>query len=121
MRDDRGGHNPLVENALSSLILTAAVFGGGALRLFNLNWDQGYLFHPDERMILMTIGELKLPWPPNWDVLLSPASPLNPHFFAYGSLPLYLLKVVAHVLALSPILSTYASLVGEFRGYLTPA
>jgi YYY domain-containing protein len=99
MRDDRGGHNPLVENALSSLILTAAVLGGGALRLFNLNWDQGYLFHPDERMILMTIGGLKLPWPPDLAVLLSPESPLNPHFFAYGSLPLYLLKAVAHVLA----------------------
>jgi hypothetical protein len=91
MRDNRGGRNALIANALSSLILTAAVFAGGALRLFNLDWDQGYLFHPDERMILMTIGGLNLPWPPNWDVLLSPASPLNPHFFAYGSLPLYLL------------------------------
>ena len=34
---------------------------------------------------------------PGW--LLSSNSPLNPHFFAYGSFPLYLLAAIAHGLA----------------------
>lgn len=83
-----------------SLALLVAILIGGTLRLFNINWDEGHFFHPDERMILMTVGSLGLPWPPQWSLLLSPDSPLNPHFFAYGSLPLYLLKAVAHLLAL---------------------
>ena len=34
---------------------------------------------------------------PGW--FFSPLSPLNPHFFAYGTLPQYLLAAVAHLLA----------------------
>src|SRR5438309_9372195 len=71
------------------LILLAAL----ALRLSNLDWDGGHLFHPDERYILMTTDALRLPWPPNLDVLLSPDSPLNPKGFAYGSLVFYMLKL----------------------------
>lgn len=69
------------------------------LRLIGLNWDNGGLFHPDERFILMTVeGRIGLPWPIDLAVLLDPKqSPLNPRFFAYGSFPLYLLKAVAHV------------------------
>ncbi len=89
-------------------LLAATIVAGGALRLFNVDWDQGYLFHPDERMILMTIGGMSLPWPPDPALLLTPASPLNPHFFAYGSLPLYLLKAAAHLLAqFQPALSDF--------------
>jgi len=100
MQETRGNTEGFLRKYLVSLALLAAVLAGGALRLFNINWDEGHLFHPDERMILMTVGNLSLPWPPNWDLLLSPKSPLNPHFFAYGSLPLYLLKAAAHLLAL---------------------
>jgi 4-amino-4-deoxy-L-arabinose transferase-like glycosyltransferase len=77
-------------------ILALALF----LRLEHLSWDEGYLFHPDERQILVTVDRLSFPWPPDWGLLLSPQSPWNPGFFAYGSLPLYLLRVVASLLGL---------------------
>jgi len=68
------------------------------LRLYGLSWDEGYFFHPDERQILMVTERLSLPWPPDWPLLWSPASPWNPRFFAYGSLPLYLLRALSDLL-----------------------
>ena len=78
--------------ALGLVVLVAL-----GLRLYGLNWDEGHLFHPDERWILLVVDELALP--PDLATFLSPDSPLNPHFFAYGSLPLYLLKGAAHLLS----------------------
>ncbi len=78
-------------------------------RLYGLNWDANTHLHPDERQIVFRSMCLTLPGTPRgsscdpsytgpgW--LLSPSSPLNPHFFAYGSFPLYLLAVVTHLLA----------------------
>ncbi len=86
---------PLVLVVLG-LILAAAL----AVRLAYLDWDQGFLFHPDERQIMFVVSNLAFPWPPDWGLLLSPASPWNPAFFAYGSLPLYLLRIVANLAAL---------------------
>ncbi len=65
-----------------------------ALRLFGINWDQGGLFHPDERAILFRVNDMS--WPPLSDlgVLLDvEESPLNPQWFPYGSLPLYAVKI----------------------------
>src|SRR5262245_24368272 len=65
------------------------------LRLYGIDWDQGALFHPDERAILMKVEQLKVPsWQQLRDLLDAEKSPLNPHWFSYGSLPLYLLKAV---------------------------
>ena len=72
---------------------------GAALRFYGLNWDGGHWLHPDERQIYFVV--LNLGWPDSLAEALSPTSPLNPGFFAYGSLPVYLLKLVAalvHVL-----------------------
>jgi YYY domain-containing protein len=78
-------------------------------RIYGINWDANNHLHPDEREIVFTSMCLTLPGTarlascspaytgPGW--FLSPASPLNPHFFAYGSFPLYLLAIVAHGLA----------------------
>jgi hypothetical protein len=63
---------------------------GLLLRLYGLDWDQGNNFHPDEREILFHVATLA--WPKNLAQFFDVAnSPLNPHFFAYGSFPLYLL------------------------------
>jgi YYY domain-containing protein len=78
-------------------------------RLYGLDWDANNHLHPDEREIVFKAMCLSLPGTPRvgdcdpaatgpgW--FLSPNSPLNPHFFAYGSLPLYLLAGVVHGLA----------------------
>ena len=65
------------------------------LRLYGINWDQGGLFHPDERAILFHVNDMSWPSLSNLDVLLNAEeSPLNPRWFPYGSLPLYAVKVV---------------------------
>ncbi|MFI5120819.1 MAG: DUF2298 domain-containing protein [Thermoanaerobaculia bacterium] len=59
-----------------------------AIRLVGLDFDQNHFFHPDERAIGDAI--LKLSFHP---------LRLNPHFFAYGSLPFYLTKALSSLLA----------------------
>ncbi|MFL5627380.1 MAG: glycosyltransferase family 39 protein, partial [Ktedonobacteraceae bacterium] len=91
-----------------------ALFGlavlGLALRLYGLNWDQGNNFHPDERQILFRI--MTLAWPNSVTQFFDPVnSPLNPHFFAYGSFPLYLLASLGNILShFSPNLATLTGL-----------
>jgi len=63
------------------------------LRFCDINWDQGFLLHPDERAIIMFTLPLHLP--STFQQFLSVSSPWNPHFFAYGSFPLYLLKLIS--------------------------
>ncbi len=61
-----------------------------AVRLVGLNWDDSHWYHPDERRIAQAVGEISfLPLQ------------LNPHFFAYGTLPLYVTKAVGT--AVSPL------------------
>src|SRR3989344_2346556 len=50
---------------------------GGMLRFYDLNWGAPFYFHPDERNIASTISLLRFP------------EQMNPHIFAYGSLPIY--------------------------------
>ena len=78
------------------LLLVLILVGAAALRLYGLNWDDGHWLHPDERQIYFIVRQLD--WPQSLAEALSPSSALNPHFFAYGSLPFYLLKLVATLL-----------------------
>lgn len=78
------------------LALIGLALLGLALRLYGLNWDQSNNFHPDERQILFHV--VALAWPNSFAQFLDQAnSPLNPHFFAYGSFPLYLLALLGHI------------------------
>lgn len=101
------GRSRWYTGAVLSLILACAL----ALRLYGLSsWDGTYLFHPDERQILLVVDDLSFPWPPDWPLLFSPQSPWNPGFFAYGSLPIYLLRIVASLAGLfNPDLATINS------------
>ena len=90
-------------------LLLAVALAALGLRLYGINWDANNHLHPDEREIVFRAMCLNFPGQlrtggcdpayngPNW--FFSPNSPLNPHFFAYGSFPLYLLAGVAHALA----------------------
>jgi dolichyl-phosphate-mannose-protein mannosyltransferase len=79
------------------ILLVAAYF-----RLYGIDWDRGYLFHPDEREILLVASRINLP--SDLIQFLSPDSPLNPKFFAYGSFSIYLIRVLG---ALVPSATSY--------------
>ena len=76
--------------ALAAILFVAALF-----RFDGLDWDRGYLFHPDERKILLVTSAIHLP--SSIPEFFSPDSPLNPKFFAYGSFPIYLLKALSGI------------------------
>ncbi len=91
--------------ALWGIVLLALL-----LRLYGLNWDSGNSFHPDERQIMFHVTVLA--WPMSMSQFLDPVhSPLNPHFFAYGSFPLYLLASLGNILTrFFPALGTFTNL-----------
>lgn len=63
-------------------ILLLALF----LRLYGINWDAGYHFHPDERMLIMVTDKIQF------------FTQLNPDFFNYGSLPVYILAATGQII-----------------------
>lgn len=67
----------------SSWIVICLTILGALLYFFNLNWGAPYYFHPDERNVASAVSQLHFP------------DQLNPHFFAYGSLPIYVVFFTA--------------------------
>lgn len=88
------------------ILLAVIILCGLVLRLYNLNWDEEYSFHPDERMIALVASEIK--WDGNIFNFLTPQSTWNPNFFAYGSFPIYLLKIANEI---------YVSLTGQLSDF----
>jgi len=81
--------------ALALILLLAIV-----LRVYGINWDQGGLFHPDERAFLSQVYDLQFPEGEQWGDITDPeASTLNPGSFNWGSLPHYALKSIQYVVA----------------------
>jgi len=66
-----------------------------ALRLYGIFWDEGFLFHPDERWVLTVAGQLHWPAGGNWRTLDPFWDPdaNQVRDFAYGHLPLYALRL----------------------------
>lgn len=64
-------------------ILWFSVLLGIFLRYINLDWGSPYFFHPDERNIIYSVSKLDL------------TTSLNPDFFAYGSLQIYIIYFVS--------------------------
>lgn len=61
---------------------------GGILRFYNLNWDHGNFFHPDERNIANAVSKIQF------------FSQLNPEFFAYGGFTIYLTRAIGEIVRL---------------------
>ncbi len=104
-----------------------------AVRVVGLTWDAGYLLHPDERFLtIVAVDRIHWPGISNFPIMLDPAhSPLNPRAvgpdghpqqYAYGSLPLYVVKVVAWIagrwLHPAPLPHTTIAYVGRFLSAL---
>ena len=70
----------MMKNYFLLIIFTTSIFGL-ALRLFGIDWDNGLLFHPDERQLLMLSTQIDF-------------INLDPKWYNYGPLPLYLLEIV---------------------------
>ena len=103
------------------LLLLLVILGvAAALRLYGINWDSGYGFHPDERSFYLRAGcmyDVLVEAPGHWDclwdhpqtqsglpsisVLLDPErSPLNSHWFPLGSILIYALVFFRSVIEL---------------------
>ena len=64
------------------------------IRIIGLNWDDGFLFHPDERAILMHTYEINFSsLSRGFEIFDASKSSINPQWFNYGSLPIYFLKL----------------------------
>lgn len=68
------------------LKLLAIISFAFIIRFIGINWDSGFHLHPDERMLIMVTERINF------------FNKLNPDFFNYGSLPVYILKGTAQIL-----------------------
>jgi 4-amino-4-deoxy-L-arabinose transferase-like glycosyltransferase len=76
-----------IKDNLSTLILILIFLAGAFLRFYNLNWDKGLSFHPDERNINAAYSRINIP------------TNLDPEFFAYGSAPIYLYRATGQAIS----------------------
>lgn len=81
------------------LLLVFILLIGAFFRFYNLNWDDGFHLHPDERFLTMVGNAIKIP--PDFSTYVNPhTSTLNPsnvgfRFFVYGIFPLTFNKFLA--------------------------
>lgn len=71
---------------LHLILLIAVILFGGLLRFYNSNWDNFLIFHPDERNIDAAVARVSF------------FSHMDPGFFAYGGLPIYLYRYTGDIL-----------------------
>jgi len=89
------------------LCLSLLFFFSLLIRLFGIDWDNGFLFHPDERAIFMHAYDINFSSLKHPNELFSANSSLNPHWFNYGTLPIYILKIVKNFIDIFDNLSIY--------------
>ncbi len=81
------------------ILLYLILILGASFRFYNINWDQGFHLHPDERFLTMVGNATRIPQNV-FDYLDPKISTLNPanvgyQFFVYGTFPLTLNKLLA--------------------------
>lgn len=87
------------------------------LRVFGINWDSNQHLHPDERFLTMLSSTISFPNSifQYFDTASSPLNPFNYqefNFFVYGTFPIFITKIFAHLFNLE----TYTNIhfVGRF-------
>lgn len=73
----------MIRGKTTFIILSLLTITGFILHFFNLNWGSPFYFNPDERNIASAVSQLHFP------------DQMNPHFFAYGSLPIYAIYFIS--------------------------
>jgi len=94
--------NFVKKRGLLFFLITATLIGS-FFRFYNLNWDSGYLFHPDERNIANAVVKINF------------FKQLNPEFFAYGGFPIYLYRATADILNFFTHKSSWISSWGDIN------
>src|SRR5215470_16908340 len=85
--------------------LIGIVVFAAAVRITHIEWDDNHFFHPDERAVAFAVGRLSL----------KPLQ-LDPDFFAYGSLPIYLAKLTSAASAvIDPHGASYDGVIANGR------
>ena len=92
-RKEGSQHVTVTSKSIFIIILLVGAF----FRLYGINWDQGYLLHPDERFIVSVVEKIKTPTNLK-QYLDSRVSPLNPRnrdvpFYVYGDLPISMARL----------------------------
>lgn len=101
------------------LFLSGILLLGFLLRIYNIDWDRGFVFHPDERAILLAVERIE--YPKSFQEFLSPNSAFNTNFFAYGNFPIYTLKILSDLAGnINPIFAEYSGsyLIGRLLNVL---
>lgn len=76
----------LHHHSIELFFFIVLIVGAIAMRFYNLNWDQGNFFHPDERNIANAVTKIVF------------FSQMNPQFFAYGGFSIYLYRFAANLM-----------------------
>jgi len=99
----------------SKIILLFIVLLAFFFRLYGLNWDQDQHLQPDERFLTMVASSIEIP-DSFIDYLDPKVSTMNPYnnnfnFFVYGTFPLNLTKIIAHIFQYDSY--AYINLIGR--------
>lgn len=78
----------IIRNQKTTIILGLIILIAALLRFYNLNWDNGNFFHPDERNIANAVVNITL------------FSQMDPKFYAYGGFLIYLYKFTSDLLTI---------------------
>src|SRR3989344_6792500 len=76
----------LIKHKYQILIWSLLLFLCGFFRFYNLNWDLGNYYHPDERNIANAVVGINF------------FTEMNPGFFAYGGFSIYLHRAAAEII-----------------------
>lgn len=67
------------------IVLSGLIFFGALLRGYNLNWDEGQVFHPDEGNVARAV------------IHASADHKFDPAFYAYNGFTIYLARLLANI------------------------